>query len=331
MRPALFLLCAFSGIVEATPFATPALCWARNSSLRPDSEIPFQCSGVNAAHARGLDLTNTAAVFDHVFSRLPSEANVLPTENYFYWRLAADGRELRGNFRLSPGQRDRGLLHFAYSEWKDFSGANHAQRLRRQQTFPVLAQGGDAFTWLATHGGKSVSFHLHRLDQNLPQLFSLASGERFVQRTFDESGLGFFLIFDQRRRRFVWLLNEEEDVAEQWRELSAGVILGCRTGFVFIQEQKRKRLIAVRGQSLDCNGYYDGPFDQLADNYAGLTPLRECLETWNPELCGRIDDCGRPLKNPLGPRVAIAPYDTYYTKDEAIRIGRRCGQLTDSD
>jgi hypothetical protein len=166
---------------------------------------------------------------------------------------------------------------------------------------------------------KRVTFHLHRLVQAPPKLFALDADERFVQRTFDESGLGFFLLFDETCRQFRWVLNEELPVPEHWRELAPNVYQGRRTGFVFQCARGRKHLVAVRGQSVDRNDYCDGPFDQLADNFARETHLREFLEKANPQLRGRIDDFGNFTDERAPARVAIAPYATYYTNAEALR------------
>jgi hypothetical protein len=280
---------------------------------------------ITAWRADGLQVDDVDAVFAHVFSRLPRHLDVLPTENYFYWQLDVDGRELRGNFRLAPGERERGRLHFAYSEWDEFPAGEEGirfDRLRRDKVFPVLEAGGDRFTWTARVGSKRVTFHLHRLEQSPPRLFPLAPNERFVQRTFDESGLGFFLLFDEHARQFRWVLNEEMPLPEHWRQLAPGLYQGRRTGFVFEAARGRKQLVAVRGQCVDRNDYCDGPFDQLADNFARQTRLREFLEKSNPQLRGRIDDFGNFTDDRAPARVAIAPYATYYTTAEAVRAAR---------
>ena len=189
----------------------------------------------------------------------------------------------------------------------------------------MLRRGADDFVWIAECAGRTVTFLLNRLEQRLPKKLCRGAAEVFVQRTFDESGLGFVLLFDDHARRFLWVLDEEQPVPEHWRELAPGLLQGRRTGFVFQQRASRKELVAVRGQSVDRNDFYDGPFDQLADNYASQSPLRKCLEKWRPLLRGRIDDLGRFIDAEAPARVAIVPYQTYYTNAEAVRAGATSG------
>src|SRR5262245_7942300 len=65
---------------------------------------------------RGVNLQDPGEVFAVVFDQLPAEVKVMPTENYFYWQLFCDGREIRGNIRLPSGQREKGILSFGYAE-----------------------------------------------------------------------------------------------------------------------------------------------------------------------------------------------------------------------
>lgn len=280
----------------------------------------------------GREEPDATAMFAAVWQALPDVVEVWPTENYVYWRLAAAGRDWRGNMRLAPGAREKGELHFAVSEWQEFPSRDYAARPRAQAVFRVLSPGRDAFEWHGTYNNRRVTFRLHRVAQTLPPGWQLQPHETFVMRTADESGLMFFLLFDERAKRFRWLLDESESVPERWRELEPGVWQGRRTGFVFRVEngtppQRRMELVAVRAASVARNDYYDGPFDQLADNYAEVSPLQRCLETAYPELKGRIDAWGRFTDERYPARAAIASYAEYYTEEEAIRIGRTAASL----
>jgi hypothetical protein len=279
---------------------------------------------IHGWQSTALEVENTEAVFNAVWAHLPPVVSVFPTENYLYWQLIVDGRELHGNFRLAPGAREAGDLLFAYSEFEEFPVADHADRLRRNGRFRVLVPTADAFEWTGHHAGKAVRFELHRLAQDPPKLFALRDGEVFVEHTADESGLLFFLLFDQRTNRFRWLLDEETTVPDHWRLLEPGLVQGRRTGFVFRIDGPRKELAAVRAQSVDRNDSYDGPFDQLADNYP--THLRQFLERSDPSLRGKIDDLGRFTDTRAPHRVAIVPYKTYVTQAEAVRAARVSNQ-----
>ncbi len=302
--------------------------WLLSLSLLPaagaEPALRLHASVFDGWTATGLDVENVDAVFAAVFARLPAEITVRPSENYAYWQLTADGREFRGNFRLPVGERDAGVLRFGYSEYEEFPGPDHAQRLRREKGCPVLKKVDD-FTYDATHEGKTVRFRLTPIPQDPPRAFPLSEGEIFVMRTMDESGLPFFLLFNQPKKQFIWALNEENSLPERWRELDPGVLIGRRTGFVFRVDParaSRKILVAVRQLSLDRNDYYDGPFDQLADNHAASSRLLECLLLQDPALDGKIDACGNYTDERKPGRVAITACGAYTTEPEAVRLAR---------
>ena len=55
-----------------------------------------------------VDLEDVDEMFWHIFSRLPGEVTVYPSENYYYFILYLDKRQLWGNIRLAAGRRERG-------------------------------------------------------------------------------------------------------------------------------------------------------------------------------------------------------------------------------
>ena len=67
-----------------------------------------------------VDLDDVDAVFWQVFSGLSDEVTVYPSENYYYFILNADGKQMWGNIRLSTKTRDDGVLSFAYFEFREF-------------------------------------------------------------------------------------------------------------------------------------------------------------------------------------------------------------------
>lgn len=283
----------------------------------PEPALRTHAQLVGAWQSGVVDPADAEAVRREVVRRMPDTVDVFPTENYAYWQLLVAGRELRGNFRLPPHERAKGVLLFAYSEFEEFPEADHALRLRRQMAMPVLRRGGDDFTWMADFPEKTVIFRLHRLSQAPPVAGVLREGETFVQRTADESGLLFLLVFDEKGRVFRWVLDPAAAAPETWRRLAEKVRQGRRSGFVFRDEPGRSVLVAVRRQSAERNDYYDGPFDQLADNFAHETKIRAFLERWQPDLAGHIDDYGAYTDERAPKRVAIDAYSLYSTLDEA--------------
>ncbi len=277
---------------------------------------------------RGLDVRDALAVFGAVFERLPDAARVGPTENYYYWQMTADGRWLHGNIRLAVGGFERGELEFAYGEPRDSPAEAEGEgRFVVSRTLTaadgVEVEAPEQFSVRVTHRGKSVVFSLNRLAQELPPDFRLAPGERFLQRTEDESGLRFYLLYNGAARHFSWVLDETGPVAEHFHRLSEDVVIGRRTGFVFWEQELsggRKVLASVQRASLSRNDYHDGPFDQLADNFVRGDGLRPFIEEAMPWLRGRIDPWGRFLDTPAPRRVALAVHGTHDRPEDALAL-----------
>ena len=272
-----------------------------------------------------VDLEDVDEVFWHIYSRLPSEVTVYPSENYYYFKLYIEGQQLWGNIRLPAGRRDRGVLSFAYFEFKE-SPLQVGPRMTRSKYYTKADGLGieeiDRFTYVVDYGDKQVTFNLHQLSQEPPKLFALAENEFFVERTFDESGYQFFLLFNAERNYFLWVLNEEELVPDILEPLEEDLLLGKRSGFAFWIDQEhdgRKVLAAIRGQSATRNDYYDGPFDQLADNYVDEIPISEYMQRASPSLVGRIDKYGYFTDREQG-RVSISSYYVYFTLQSLSRF-----------
>ena len=124
-----------------------------------------------------IDLEDVDAVFWHIFSKLPSEVTIFPSENYYYFIMYVEGKQLWGNIRLAAGRRERGVLSFAYFEFKE-SPLQVGTRLTRSKYFTkadgLSIEEIDRFTYLVGYDNKEVTFHLHQLSQDPPNLFSFA-------------------------------------------------------------------------------------------------------------------------------------------------------------
>ena len=77
-----------------------------------------------------VDTTDPMSVFSHVFMALPERVDVLPTENYFYFRFYAGGIAWAGSIRLGPTERANGSLEFGFykdlADWADEMSALHS-------------------------------------------------------------------------------------------------------------------------------------------------------------------------------------------------------------
>ena len=257
---------------------------------------------VEALSSDQVDVEDVDEMFWYIFSRLPGTVMVYPSENYYYWILYVDRRQIWGNIRLPAGRRDNGVLTFAYFEFKESLFGPSGVPTRSK--FFTVADGlriekNHDFSYVVHYRDKSVTFDLHRLSQDPPKLFPIAEDEVFVERTFDESGYQFFLLFNEKKDYFFWVLNEEEivpDDLEPYEEpLHESLVVGRRSGFAFWVDAahgNRKVLAAIYGQHATRNNYYDGPFDQLADNYADEIDIKGYMERAFPNMKGRIDKYG---------------------------------------
>ena len=313
--------------LDPTPSATVASD-SGDSQADSSTYLLFNQRWLEGLSTGTLDLEDVDEVFWHIFSRLPDEVVVYPSENYYYFILYANQRQLWGNIRLPAGRRERGVLSFAYFEYRESPFVTDPRVSRAK--FYTDADGLsieelDEFTYRVRYNRKEVTFNLHQLSQEPPNLFGLAEDEVYVERTFDESGFQFFLIFNETKNYFMWVLNEEELVPDILKPLEEGpsdLLVGRRSGFAFWVDEandNRKILVAIRGQNATVNNYYDGPFDQLADNYVDQNRISEYMMRASPSLRGRIDKFGYFTDRERPSRVSISSYYVYFT-ESALRL-----------
>ena len=287
--------------------------------------------------APGLDFDDPKALFACVFDALAPEVVVYPSENYYYYILHVQGREIWGNLRLPIEKRDEDLLGFGWFEQREEpnaprSGTNGSCFFGTDDGVVVTKQSD--FRYTVRYNGKTVVFHLHQIPQHPPALFGLDDDELFVARTLDESGYSFFLLFDKSHHCFFWVLNEEHPPADTLvpaRE-DHDLLIGKRSGFAFLVDRAhndRKILMAIDLGNRIRNNYYDGPFDQLADNYADITNVGNLMIDADPTLAGRVDKYGRLLDRNDGARVALAPYYAYTSRSALMRFLRQAKAAED--
>lgn len=294
---------------------------------------------IEGSRTQSLDLLDVDAVFRHVFSHLPPEVTVYPSENYYYFILNVQGRQIWGNIRIPAGKRDEGFLSFGYFEFVEFPQLRGPKTgLSRSKfygpTDGLILEELAPLEWRAGYGGNRVTFNLHKLRQEPPRLFELASNEIFIERTFDESGYQFFLLYNTDRNYFFWVLNEEETVPDTFESdpVNAELSIGKRSGFAFWVDQEhgdRKVLVAIRRLNSSRNDYYDGPFDQLADNDAEETRVAEYMQLAAPGLRGRIDKFGYYTDKVRPMRVALACYYSYLARSDLRQFFERAKKSED--
>lgn len=273
-----------------------------------------------------LAIDDPMSVFAFIFNSLPDRVKVYPTENYFYFTFIHRGAPYNGNLRLDTSDRDEGKLHFAYSEdmaeWRNETPLTY-RLLDASQG--VSVEKVERFLYRVTYARRSVLFELNDLSQVKPPADALSPDETFVGPIADESGLRFFLVFNTRLKFFLYILDETAGVAdafETWPRTDR-LLIGKRTGYAFYRDHRlpRKILVGVALINSRLNNYFDGPFDQLPDNFIEGEAFRNMLLKVEPSLKGKIDRFGG---SPDGAqRHMIAPY--YYYGDVAeLMAFHRC-------
>ena len=271
--------------------------------------------------ASAFDIEDPTAAFRFVFFSLPDEIQVYPTENYYYFKFFHGGIEYAGNLRLAASDRDQGILHFAY-----FADANASSSEGDMKYKPLSVKDGvrveklGPLEYKVAYGGKEVAFHLNDLSDVKPPAGLLRDNEVYMGPVFDESGLEFFLVFNPDLKIFHYILNETWTLRDQFvaSTVSERIVIGKRTGFAFYLDHytDRKVLIGVHSANVIANNFYDGPFDQLPDNFNTSDALKEAIEASDPSVKGMIDRFGY-FSTGEG-RYLIGPYLQYSSADELM-------------
>jgi hypothetical protein len=271
-----------------------------------------------------LAISDTLAVFTFVLRSLPGRVNVLPTENYYYVRFVHRGVRYVGNIRLAAADRDQGKVHFSFSEEPTDWNSEPADRYEAFGADKgVSVEKIAALEYRVSADGKSVTFALNDLSKVQPPPGFLSADERFLGPVFDESGMRFFLVFNARLKIFHFLLDETEPVADQFfaSKASNQIVIGKRTGFAFYVFGNRKILIGASKRQSELNTYFDGPFDQLPENFIAGDELRDAMIASEPGVKGAIDRLGN-FTNGTG-RFLIHPYMLYREVTD-LAVFQRC-------
>lgn len=280
-----------------------------------------------------FDVDDVDAVLDRVFQALPDEVTVYPTENYYYFKFLHRGVPYAGNFRLDAADRDRGVIHFAYFS-ENRPGLE--QRLSRHVAYTAatgLAVAKTAeLTYAVTRKGRTISFRLNDLRHVRPEPGAIPAGETYVGPVFDESAVRLFLMWNPRLEMFLYVLDESLASEEQVpSEVSPQIRIGARTGFAYYRDRYLGRwlLVGVRADEVALNTYFDGPFDQLPDNFIEGETLRTALVRLSPEVEGEIDRFGN--SRDLSGRMLVDPYVLYREASELFVFDQCAAAAVDED
>ncbi len=278
-----------------------------------------------------FDVNKLKDVFNFIFSSLPDKVRVYPTENYYYFKFYHQGIRYAGNLRLAAVDRDQGILHFAYfadANASSSEGSMHYLKLTARDGVRVEKAG--PLEYKITFGGRQVTFLLNDVSDVTPPKELMRAREIYLGPVFDESGLQFYLLFNTELKIFHYILNETSGTGDQLiaSEVADRILIGKRSGFAFYKDHHidRKILIAVHAANVVVNNYYDGPFDQLPDNFIKGNSLKDAIEASDPNMVGQLDRFGY-LASGEG-RYLIGPYKQYSDPGELAEIDT-CASASD--
>jgi hypothetical protein len=266
---------------------------------------------------RSIDIENPKSVLVWILNALPDDVTVFPSENYYYYLFVANGMQIGGNIAFPPPLRDKAALRITYDE--RVSGGEEAQQGREwsaqlDASTGVLLKRVSRDAYEVTADGRTVTFRLASLEWPPTASPKLRAGEVLVAPCRDESGIRFHLVYNNRERYFLWLLDEANSPKEPFSIGRSGIYIGHRTGFIYCFDARlsRKVLLAVNQADADRNTWFDGPFDQIPDNLIqrGQVDFYKWLVDAQPDLKGRIDKYGYFQDDPAT-RVAVSAYAEY--------------------
>lgn len=319
-----------------TLIRTAALCAALTAGIpaawaqaeRPQHAVPRldlnETDLVETLRPSSLAIDDPKAVFAYVLGSLRERVQVYPTENYYYFRFSHNGVPYVGNIRLSAADRDVGKVNFYYGEApSDWSGEPPDRHAAWGAEDGVTVTRVAPLVYRVNFADKSVTFALNDLSKVRPPDGLLAADENFLGPIFDESGLRFFLVFNARLKIFHYLLDDTAGVADEFLAAKAteNIQVGKRTGFAFYRQQNRKILIGADERQSRLNTYFDGPFDQLPENFIEGDALRDAIIAADPSAKGRIDRLGHYADG--SGRYLIHPYLLYRQLDD-LAVFHRC-------
>jgi hypothetical protein len=271
-----------------------------------------------------LPLSDMRAMFQFVLESLPDRVKVYPTENYYYFWFYDGGARYAGNIRLDAGSRDQGKVHFHYAleptPWNKPGGNSYYVLLDR--SYGVSVERVEDLVYRVSSDTKSVVFELNDLSKATPRPHLLGPDERYLGPIFDESAIRFFLVYNPRLKLFHYLLDETEPLNERLFPVNETdrILIGHRTGFAFYRDHRRERkiLIGVFDNNVRSNSYYDGPFDQLPENFVLGDSLRNAIIDAEPHLAAKVDRFG--VFHGSTNRYLIGPYLHYGRADELLAV-----------
>lgn len=269
-----------------------------------------------------VEFSDADAVMDAVFTHLPREAHVYPTDGYYYFQATLRDREVSGNFRIIDDGEAGPSLAFAYFD-VDNPRQYHAMQCGPDDQRVRVQREQDGVYCVEYSGERRVFRDASRPFRVQSDAIKLTDSEQFVSGVMDESGILFQLLFNTDSHTFYYLLTPHAEMAEHWIVLEEAteyrVLLGQRSRFIILEDSDTDRwlLVGVSAAEVRRNTYFDGPFDQVPPDL-NLAPMLEKAYPYTTRGAG-IDMHGS-FRDREDTRVAVSPYQPYQTPAEMRKL-----------
>ena len=304
----------------------------KNNSISKKNKLFTNESYIENLNENHLDSLNVITVFNFSFNQLNTSIKIFPTENYYYFEFILNGRLFKANIGLLIDERDSGRLSFGCEEVTQIED-KYYKPISFENIFSekdgLIIKKINPSLYSVKFKGKLIFIDIDNII-NEPLSFKLPPNEINVGICLDESGLKFNLLFDTLMNHFFYTLNKSSLINENFLKLTANVYYGIRTGFVFYQDSTNNKRLILFGVSLKNvidNSIFDGPFDQLPDNYLLSTTakikFKELVVKNFPESKGKVNEFGI-YKHNTSERVAISPYLAYKNIEDILKVSFAC-------
>ena len=198
-----------------------------------------------------VDINDTSNVLDYLFNNIPSNAYVYPTETYYYYKFPFEGKTYAGNLRLLDARE--GKLHIGYYDVDEPHGQVHYSVLDGSDGVEIKSI--DKYNYEVTYKGMRKVFHLTSMASQQPKSLNMLPEEEFIAHIIDESGIIFFLLYNNETASFYYILDEEQSLGDTFYFLNGFYLIGERTKYIFYKddEYKRKLLVGVYQKNIYLN------------------------------------------------------------------------------
>lgn len=251
-------------------------------------------------------------MFGYVFDRVPGYSVAYPTEGFYYFQMTLGDRQVTGNLRLAD--LDSGKLTFAYFDARTLETSWTVV----DETHGLSVKKHSDHLYTVGYGGRNVRFKLTDVAEKPPRRIRLLDEEAFVGQVYDESGVRFFLLFNDATDSFYYVLNDERGPTERLRPAGTHFLIGERTGFVYYDDPEfnRRVLVGLDYGEVATNTFLDGPPDQVPFR----VNVRERLYRAYPgyALGTGVDPTGVTTRDGEWARVAIAPLHRYVSVPDLV-------------